>query len=57
MVINGDMYSNINMYASNIGMLAIYGAFDDDGTAALGGVPIGGLYYSVYDGLLRIRQA
>jgi hypothetical protein len=44
------------MYASNIGILAIYGAFDDDGTAASGGVPVGGLYYSSYDGLLRIRQ-
>jgi hypothetical protein len=44
------------MYATNIGILAIYGAFDDDGTAAAGGVPIGGLYYSVYDGFIRIRQ-
>jgi len=44
------------MYASNIGILAIYGAYDDDATADAGGVPIGGLYYSVYDGLLRIRQ-
>lgn len=44
------------MYATNIGILAIYGAFDDDTTADAGGVPVGGLYYSSYDGLLRIRQ-
>lgn len=43
------------MYATNKG-IAIYGPFDDDGTAAAGGVPIGGLYYSVYDGFIRIRQ-
>jgi len=28
------------MYATNIGILAIYGAFDDDATADAGGVPI-----------------
>ena len=44
------------MYATNIGILAIYGAFDDDMLASAGGVPTGGLYYSSYDGLLRIRQ-
>jgi len=44
------------MYASNISKFAVYGPYDDDGTAAAGGVPIGGLYYSIYDGLLRIRQ-
>lgn len=43
------------MYATNKGF-AIYGSYDDDTLAAAGGVPIGGLYYSVYDGLLRIRQ-
>ena len=43
------------MYATNRGF-AIYGAYDDDSTAAAGGVPIGGIYYSPYDGLLRIRQ-
>lgn len=43
------------MYATN-NAIAIYGPYDDDATAAIGGVPIGGLYYSIYDGLIRIRQ-
>lgn len=43
------------MYATNRGFV-VYGAFDDDSTAAAGEVPIGGVYYSSYDGLLRIRQ-
>ena len=43
------------MYATNKSF-AIYGAYDDDTTAAAGGVPIGGLYYSIYDGFIRIRQ-
>lgn len=46
------------MYATNKGF-AVYGAYDDDAAAAaaLPPVPIGGIYYSPYDGLLRIRQA
>ncbi len=44
------------MYATNIGILAIYGAYDNNALAAAGGVPVGGLYYSIYDGFLRIRQ-
>jgi len=46
------------MYATNIGIFVVYGAYDDDAAAAAGtpAVPIGGSYYSPYDGLLRIRQ-
>lgn len=43
------------MYATNR-TFAVYGAYDDDTLAAAGGVPIGGIYYSSYDGILRIRQ-
>jgi len=47
------------MYATNRGGFIIYGAYDDDAAAAAAPipVPIGGTYYSPYDGLLRIRQA
>lgn len=42
------------MYATNRGNIAIYGEYDDDFSANADGVPTGGLYYSVYDGLLRV---